>query len=418
MALKAFLSSPPPCSISAVLTISLLLMTATLYGSEPQWDEGHKAWLLALTYSDYQEDDFGKETAESDKLLLEKFKPSVIISPKGLLPVDFYDFYLPRTVVRDLSQKRRVVKKSPERDYLKRIERDRRYYLDYTGPLYPCEGDCKDYVATGYGRVYREKASIRTEEGRKDLSIIVLKYNFPFLFSGLPAKLSLMKEALMRVVADPVRFHELDIHGAVQIIIDERERPIVLLLAQHNHFRTYLIGKDVQWPEDNHIQVCFAERSNEPYPCHSNPLPRYYRTVGHPKHMAYVVDGRSKPLTAGKDVVYGINAGGRAVDYRLKFLPDRDPLYVSWISLGDRKRLLFFDTFYRNGPPAIDLNTSPEIKAYGDGMQFWYLRDDNHEDAALMKESFRSFTDVDFEKVLNHNGRRLYKDMREMGYID
>jgi hypothetical protein len=105
--------------------------------------------------------------------------------------------------------------------------------------------------------------------------------------------------------------------------------------------------------------------------------------------------------------------------YRLKFLPDRDPLYVSWIPLGDRQKiLLFFGDFYRKGPPGIDLNTWPEVKEYGDIMQFWYVRDNNIEDADLMEKSFRSFTDVDFEPVLEKNGGRLYLDMKEMEYVN
>jgi hypothetical protein len=420
VALIGFVHSRPLTTLLTLLALSLLLSPTTLHGGEEAWDERHSRWLLALTYpaSEENHDDFGKETGESDRLLLERFKPRVIVSPKGLLPVDFYGFYLPRTVVRDEGRNGVVVKEAPSREYLKSIERERRYYLDYTGPLSPCESDCKEYIATGYGRLYREKVDLRTGEGKRALPIIVLKYTFPFPFSGLPAGLGLVREALMRVVADPVRFHELDIHGAVQIILDERERPILLLLAQHNHFRTYLIGKDLQWPDDNHIPICFAERSNEPYPCHADTPPRDYRTVGNPKDFGYVIDGESSALTSGKDKVYGPNGGGREVSYRLKFLPDRDPLYVSWIPLGDRKKILTFNTFYRNGPPGIDLNTSPELKAYGDIMQFWYLRDGNHEDATMMRDSFRSFSDVDFEKVLTQNGARLYRDMVDMGYIE
>ncbi|NOS35563.1 MAG: hypothetical protein GQ522_02885 [Deltaproteobacteria bacterium] len=420
MPLMDFMRSLHLTFLLTILALSLLFAAATLYGGEEDWDERHSKWLLALTYpaSEENPEEFGKETGEYERGLLERFKPRVVVSPEGLVPVDFYEFYLPRTVVRDESRKGVVVKEAPSREYLKSIERDRRYYLDYTGPLYPCEGDCKEYIATGYGRAYREAADLRTGEGRREIPIIVLKYTFPFPFSGLPAGLSLMREALMRVVADPVRFHELDIHGAVQIILDERERPIVLLLAQHNHFRTYLIGKDLPWPDDNHIPICFAERSNEPYPCHADTPPRYYRTVGNPKDFGYVIDGKSSALTAGEDRVYGQNGGGREVPYRLKFLPDRDPLYVSWIPLGDRKKILTFNTFYRNGPPGIDLNTSPELKAYGEIMQFWYLRDGNNEDAALMRNSFRSFSDVDFEKVLTRNGTRLYRDLVDIGYIE
>jgi hypothetical protein len=388
------------------------------HAAEPLWTEGEKRWLLSLTYPDWTEDDFGIAVSEADRVLLKRFKPRVVISPGGLLPVDFYGFYLPRTVVKDLSAGKKVVKESPTRDYLKTIERNKRYYLDYTGPILPCE-DCKDYVGTGYGRVYREEATFRMEDGTINrVPIVVLKYSFPFPYSGLPAEVGLLREAFSRLLGDPVRWHELDIHGAVHIVLNYRERPIVVLLAQHNHFRSYLTGKDIAWPEDDRLEVCFAERSNEPYPCHGESSPRTYRAVGNPTEMAYVIDGRSRPLASGLDRVYALNSGGKEVEYELKFLPARDPLYVSWIPLGDRQRLIFFGDFFRTGPPGIDLNTWPEIKIYGDIMQFWYVRDGSAEDADLMEKSFRSFTDVDFEPVLVHNGSRLYRDLEEMGYIN
>lgn len=114
--------------IPPALALSILLRSAaTLYGGEEGWDEQHSRWLLALTYpaSEENPDDFGKETAEADRILLERFKPRVIVSPKGLLPVDFYNFYLPRTVVRDESRKGVVVREAPSRECLKRIERER-----------------------------------------------------------------------------------------------------------------------------------------------------------------------------------------------------------------------------------------------------------------------------------------------------
>jgi hypothetical protein len=414
------LNLPFICSFLSSLIICYNLFTGPyVHAAEPRWTEGEKRWLLSLTYPDYKPDDFGRDVEEADRQLLERFKPRVIISPEGLLPIDFYGFYLPKTVVRDLSGGGKIVKNSPTREYLKTIERNKRYYLDYTGPMLPCE-DCSRYVATGYGRVYREEAILRIANGQQHrMSIVVLKYSFVFPYSGLPSKLGYIREAFTRIAGDPARWHELDIHGAVQIVLDDRGTPIVLLLAQHNHFRSYLVGKDIQWPEDDRITVCFAERSNEPYPCHKSSSPRFYRAVGDPVDTAYLIDGRSRPIASGEDKVYGLGAGGREMPYRLKFLPDRDPLYVSWIPLGDRQKiLLFFGDFYRKGPPGIDLNTWPEVKEYGDIMQFWYVRDNNIEDADLMEKSFRSFTDVDFEPVLEKNGGRLYLDMKEMEYVN
>lgn len=392
----------PALSFILFLVIFLIATTA----EAPAWNEHEKAWFLSLTYPDERPGDFGVAATAEERALLERFKPRVIVSERGLFPVDFYRFYLPNTVVRDSSRGGRIVATSPSREYLKRIERDRHYYLDYTGPLTPCEGnDCQQHEATGYGRVYREIARFRTDEGIMEFPIIVLKYNFAFPFSGLPSRLGFLRESFMRLFFDPVRFHELDIHGAVQIILNESERPVVLLLSQHNHSRSYLIGRDVPWPGDGPMEVCFAERSNEPYPCPEGAKPRFHRAVANPANMAYVIDGRKRPLVSGEDKVCGLRSCGREVKYRLEFLPDRDPLYVSWIPLGERRR------FYRSGPPGMNMNTWPALRKYGDIMQFWYWRDGSDEDASLMERSFKSFTDVDFEAVLLHNGKRLFRDL-------
>ena len=414
---KHFYPASRPLSIIS-FTLLLLLTATRLFGSEPEWDESHKSWLLALTYADGQPDDFGKETGAYERELLEKFKPRVVVSPKGLVPVDFYDFYLPHTVVKDESRGGEVVKEAPSREYLKRIERERRYYLDFRGPFSPCGSECDAYIGAGYGRLYVEKAFFSTDKGEKEMPLVILKYTIPFTYSGLPARLGFVRGLLMRIASDPERFHELDIHGAVHIVLNGRGRPIVLLLAQHNHFRSYVVGKDIAWPDDDRLPVCFAERSNEPYPCPAGTSPHYYRTVGNPKDTGYVIDGRGVVLTAGEDKVYGLDGGGKEVPYRLHFLPARDPLYVSWIPLGDRQGILGFDTFYRKGPPGIDLNTWPELKEYGKIMQFWYWRDDNPDDGELMRNSFRSFTDVDFKTVLKRNGTRLYRDLKALGYTE
>ena len=77
-----------------------------------------------------------------------------------------------------------------------------------------------------------------------------LKYNFVFPISGLPAKPGLIKTALARLAGDPERWHELDIHGAVTVALAQRKdgeyKPVALILAQHNHFRTYLYGAEPQ----------------------------------------------------------------------------------------------------------------------------------------------------------------------------
>lgn len=406
-----------------VVFIVFLIHPTKVYGDggskgASDWSIEEKRWLLSLTYPDEDKNDFGKEISESDRALLKRFKPEIFVSPHGLLPVDFYRFYLPNTVVRDICNNRRIVRRSPTREFLKSIERNRCYYLDYTGPPFPCK-ECSDYIATGYGRVFREVASFRVSDTDiKEIPIVVLKYSFAFPYSGLPARLGFLKEAAVRIVADPERWHELDIHGAIHIILNRSLKPMVLLLAQHNHFRSYVIGRDINLTQDGRISICFAERSNEPYPCPEGKKPIYYRAVGNPANIPYVIDGTSKPMFSGEDMVYGPYGGGEKVIYILSFLPDKDPLYVSWIPLGDRQSVPFLGEFYRKGPPGMDLNTWPELKRYGDIMQFWYLRDGSHEDAKFMKDSMKGFFDVDFDRILKRNGRRLYYILKEMGYVD
>ncbi|MFQ5428465.1 MAG: hypothetical protein ACE5EZ_05730 [Thermodesulfobacteriota bacterium] len=400
------------------LLIFLTLLTAIIPAPRPAgaaeavWEPQTRAWLLALTYPDEDPLDFGKEILEGDKALLKEFQPEVFIAPEGLMPVDFYKFYLPKTTLKD--ENGHIIKTGPKKPFLKRAMRKAGYYLDYEGPENPCEGTgCQDYVTVGYGRVYRERARFHTKSGIREMPLLILKYNFAFTYSGIPAEVGPLKELLLGLFIDPERFHELDIHGAIHVILNEKKRPIVLLLAQHNHFRTYVFGKDIPaapW-EESSVKICFALRSNEPYPCTSDARPARRRTVGNPVNISYVIDGADPPFLSGRDIVFSPKAGARPVIYNLKFLSRRDPLYVSWIPLGAVEKILFFKSFYRKGPPGMDLNTWPELKKYSDIMQFWYFRDGSTEDAALMKGAFRGFTDVDFKSVLESNGERLYNDI-------
>ncbi len=397
-----------PCLAIIFLVIIPFMTGPALGAGGDEWPTEFKAWLRALTYKDEDPADLGTPVTPEGQRLIERFRPRVFIAPGGRMPVDFYGFYLPNTVVRDGAGD--IVKESPSRAYLKKIERRAGWCLDYRGPDSPCDKeDCKGYVGAGYGRLYRETARFRTGAGVKEVPVTILKYNFAFTYSGLPAEIGGIKETLAGLVLDPSRVHELDIHGAVQVVLSDRGRPLVLLLAQHNYFRSYVFGVDIpEIPTDGHAKICFALRSNEPYPCPGGNKPARLRTVGNPVNISYVIDGTGRPLFSGEDLVYGPEGGAKEAAYSLEFLPSKDPLYVSWIPLGNREKVLYFLRFYRTGPPGMDLNTWPELRKYSDIMQFWYLRDGSREDAALMQEAFRTFTDVDFESVLTHNGARLY----------
>lgn len=397
--------------IQALLALVLALPVRAESGFDP------RVWMEALTFpdSEWRADDFGTETGVAERELLSRHRPRVFLQPGQTPPVDFYRFYLPKTVVRDRKRGDEVVLRGPGAQDLKRIERRLELYLDYQGPDAPCAGDCAGYEGTAYGRVYRERMTL---PGRaKPVPVTVLKYNFAFLYSGLPADNGLVRELGAAIVGDREKWHELDIHGAIHVLLGPDQAPWALLLAQHNHFRSYVFGVDLPAPEDGRPRVCFAARSNEPYPCPEGAKPVEHRTAGDPSKTRWMLLGRARPLAAGRDVVRGPQGGARAFSYKLVFPPSRDPLYVAWLPLGARGRILWRDSWQRTGPPGIDMNTWPELKKYSDIAQFWYLHDGNAEDAEVMQRHMKGFFEVDFAPVLAANGARFAAALRAAGSL-
>ena len=76
-----------------------------------------------------------------------------------------------------------------------------------------------------------------------------------------------------------------------------------------------------------------------------------FRTVGNPNKIEFVLGGKAPFLDGGYDL---IKAKQNSVEQKLqlKFLPSRDPLYTSWIALGDKKKIFgIIPSFFRNAPP-------------------------------------------------------------------
>ncbi|MFQ5456231.1 MAG: hypothetical protein ACE5EA_08525 [Nitrospirota bacterium] len=407
------------CSI-LTLVLALLIVSGCLSnasGDVDRWERMVKRFLLPLTYPDFDPDDFGKETDEQDKRLLKRYSPDIYISPHGIKPIDFYRDYLPKTeVVELIGNSKRVVKRSPDRRFLKKVERTKGYCLMFTGSF----SDFEEVESVGYGQVIREVVRFRKNSHEiVEKPMIFLRYNFVFPKSGLPARLPWYKEIGARILGNPDAWHLLDIHGAIHVVLDETEKPVALILAQHNYHRTYLFRKDLKMPENGRVKISFAERSNEPYPYSDSSKPVFYWAADTPEKMEYILTGRHPTLKTGEDVVFGKNAGAIQVDYKLHFLPDRDPLYTSWIPLGDKLKLFyFFESWYRSGPPGMDLRTWPALKQYGELMQFWYVQNGDYQSASFMKENIRNFFDLDFEKILVRNGSLLYKDLQTFSRIN
>ncbi len=382
--------------------------------NDKPWPPGIvEGFLLPLTFpdSEWSGDDFGVFTDHETQALLEKFRPRIYVAPGGLLPIDFYQDYLPNTVVKNASNT--IVNATPDRRYLKNIERNYGYYLDYQGEhITTTAVDLSNYTGVIYGRLYREEMRLPTAAPDAPTKhYLILKYSAVFSASGLPARLPWYKGLGAALAGDTDVWHELDIHGAIQVLVNEKtHQPEILLLAQHNHFRAYVVGKDIPaWGADRQIMVCYAQRSNEPYPCPTDTDISRHRTVGNPGNFSFVLTGENALWDGSEDVVYSEQAGASEISYELRFLPSRDPLYVSWIPLGDKMKILgLFPTFYREGPPGMDMNTFPDLKKYTDIANFWYFKEGDIEAARLMKETVNGFDLGDTTPLLQYHGENLW----------
>ena len=391
-------------------------LPSLFFAKEKSWPDGSLAFFEELTspLDDWAPNDFGSFPTEEEKALLKKFCPRIFIGPKSIPPIDFYTFYLPWTVLRN--DKRSSIKKSPTREELKKKERSPGYFLDYKGKPAPCRGvSCKDYSAPLYGRVFYETLASHPENATsKKREVIILKYTPVFSMSGLPAKLKWWKFLGVSLLAFRLEdWHELDIHGAIHILLDARtKKPIVLLLAQHNHFQSMIVGKEAFLPDDDRFPICYSVRSNEPYLCSDTPKPDLHRAVGDPTQFRYVVLGTKEPLAGGRDVVFGPNAGAVELNVDLKFLSSLDPLYVSWIPLGDKRKILgLFNSFSRTGPPGINMNTWPVLKKYTDMAQFWYFEKGDEKAIQILESNFKEFFHLEAKPLLNYHSKRFWRNL-------
>jgi len=393
--------------IIVLVTASLLVFFAAR-APEKKWGAEELNFYEPLTYPDHDPGDFGHPQDEADIILSKRFIPRVFIAPGGLDPIDFYTDYLPHCVVRDQQAGGKIVRRKPTRKYLKTIERTYGLYLDYQGP------ENLESKPIAYARVYHESVPLERGSGVMKVKFTFIKYNFAFLQSGLPARLPLYKKALAWVAGDPEKWHELDIHGAVIVAlinINGKLTPTALTLGQHNNFRTYLFGRDISLPEDGRPKVSFALRSNEPYPAPEGSEPQEQRAVGNPADYPYVLNGGGWYLSSGVDLVYGPKSGAREIAPEIRNLPDRDPLYVSWISLGDRPKILgIFNSFYRDGPPGIDCFTWPELKEYSKTMMFWFVDDKDEKAARLFDQYLSDFDRAELKPILRYNSRRFSEE--------
>jgi hypothetical protein len=233
-------------------------------------------------------------------------------------------------------------------------------------------------------------ARIDREPGPSGGSWMFLTYNLVFRHSGMPAGLPRWQEWVLRLIADVEDWHQLDHYTAATIVFDHGDRPIALVLQQHNSLRTYLFGRDIPWPDDGRVALDVAIRSNELYPHQPGRLRRRAIAMPSAKGLRYLVTGRDKPLFAADDVTDSVTEA----TYGLGYLPHDDAFYAFQGWLGERRLLPG-----RDGPPGADFNTWPRNKGKVREMLTGYWREDDGRLLAVLDRSASSDNPVIPERL-------------------
>ncbi|MDF1526861.1 MAG: hypothetical protein RRA15_09730 [bacterium] len=367
--------------------------------------------------------------AEKDRELLERFRPRFILPPGGSYPIDFYRDFLPYTVMKSWPDKN-IVALDVNRGLLQKHRADRGAYLEFDTKRFRSDGKDvrwregsptpgEDRSPAVYGRIYRELVSFLEPDGSIEKhDLIFLKYNVLFATSGLPAELSAWSRLLLTLGGfDRDDWHVLDNFVAVHVVLDEAEAPIAIILAQHNHHRAFMIGKDIPLPLDERTAFDVALRSNEIYPASDSPDAVNHRVIRWSLYLDYLLSGENGPALKGADVTWGRNAGGGEFDYDLKTLSPCDPLYTSEMLLGQPRPFMGI-YLGRDGPPGSDYYNTPKLLPMGNMLKFAYLKDGDPEDIALVRKAIDRKNDrIDVEMIMEHGGRRFLEDWREVNKL-
>lgn len=367
--------------------------------------------------------------SEKERKLLQKYRPRFIVPPGGRYFIDFYEDYLPFTALRRYPEKT-ILENKVDPETLKKVQGDLGVYLDFRLASFREAGldrrfkdlkqqdSIKKRKPVVYGRFFQERVDFAGEnEKLYSKSLIFLKYNLVFVMSGLPARLlPVGLETILKLTGlDPDNWHELDNFVAVHIVLNEEEKPVAVILAQHNNHRTYLVGKDIFLPSDRRMVFDIALRSNEVYPASNSKGPVEHRVIRWNLYMKYLLSGEGGPFFRGYDITYGIKAGGREGPYNLAFLSPCDPFYRAKILLGE-PRPFMGKYIGRDGPPGSDYYAIPSLLPLGNLLKFSYLHDYDPEDIKMVEESIDAKKKkIDVKRLMDYGGKKFYKDLNSFG---
>ena len=357
----------------------------------------YNQFYVKLTYPDekWSPNDFGRPSTNLELSLLKKHSPKFWISKNSCFPMNFYKQYVPLLSAAGKGDN----PIQANRINLKKFERDFSIYWELK--KYPKCIQSKNPPLYAYS--WTEKMNLPSG-GKKDIRI--LKYAFTFYKSGLPAKQTFLQK-FGQVLGDPNTWHYLDIHGAIFYLLNSKNKMFAVVLAQHNHFRSFIIGKDIS--EANAKKICFANRSNEPYFCGKGEGPFKFPTATTYQDMRWIITNKNKPFFGAWDIIPA-PVERKEVQYKLEFLRSKDPLITSWVPLGPEIKIWgIFSSFYRKSPPGMAVFNISQLKELWKTAQYFYFDDKDKRVFDLHEENSKDFFHSDINPVLKINSIRFEK---------
>jgi len=369
------------------------------------------------TYSQksWKNNDFGVFPSKDHQNLSKKYKPKLLFSPKGLAPIDFYIDYLPNTIL--VSTALDISIASPSKLLLKSMERKMGMHLDLIeGLSWKSAEETEEIFIPLYGTIHEEilrPSALLSSKIDTSIPVIILGYRLVFPYSGLPSVLKEPTNQILPLLGNPEKWHELDIHGAIFLIVEKgTKKPISVVLSQHNHFRSYVVGADIKpITEEMPLCVSFSFRSNEPYICPDILIdqPVRFPTSGNPSNFRYIFQQSDEPIYGSYDLVFGEGSGGLELKSDLQVLSNRDPLLVSWIPLGEPKKLAgIIKSISRTGPPGMLINTWPGNPMISELAQIFYFLPDDQISLKISEDALESGVEYWQKVAMNSNGRNFW----------
>lgn len=335
--------------------------------------------------------------APAERALLHRHRPRIYLPPNHRGPVSFYDDYVAEGTL--FGSDGAPISHAVTRDILNAHKTDPNVLLKHKPKR-------SGGVPVIFGRADRD--TLCRADG-EEVPLIFLTYHVVFRHSGIPAGLPRWQQVLLNCVASLEDWHQLDHYTAVYLVLTPDHWPVALMLQQHNYLRSYVLGKDLDLPEDGRPQVDVAIGSNELYPHQAGRIRRRAVPFLSARTVDYLLTGRRPPRFQADDITHGAHE----IDYRLAYMPHDDAFYMFHGWLGARRRLPG-----RDGPPGADYNTLPAFKRPVHQLLAFYWHEDLADYAPLVKDGlfhgadgrFRHHIDGGLHERLAARFPRFYRE--------